>query len=348
MKAAQVDVERAFVISLPFRRDRMASFKEQEKNVKGCLPEVEVWPAVHGDTCQPPRNWQAGAGAWGCYRSHMQILEYCLNNRVSSYVVFEDDAQIRPEFIDYVPAAFEELPEDWEQFYLGGQLMHAGSHPPIRVSDKIYRPFNVNRTHCYAVSRAGMLPLYQYCTELPFVGHDHIDHHLGRWHEDAANKVYCLSEWMVGQHGSGSNVSGKVEPVQFYDNANTLSLSHWLYETPVCVLFRGTQRQAKECLDFLHFGNTINSHGYDVTLHEASRYKYPGPTLSRWYSWISGEIAREGSDRLPAAFHPQIDEQALREHVADRVIVVEHFATPDEALAQIKEKFPEWNERKTK
>lgn len=334
-------VERAFVISLRFRKDRIKSFMEQVNSID-FLPEIEVWPAIHGDTCQPPRNWNAGNGAWGCYKSHINILEYCLNNRVSSYIVFEDDAQIRPEFIDYVPAAFEELPEDWEQFYLGGQLMHVGTHPPIKVSRRIHRPFNVNRTHCFAVSRSGMLPIYQHCSELPFVGHDHIDHHLGRWHEDARNKVYCLSQWMVGQHGSNSNVSGKNEPVQFYDDAEKLALSHWLYEKPVVILFRGSSALANECQEFLHFGNTINSMGYDVTLHQATKYQYPGPELSRWFGWICGEIAREGSNRLPAVLHPQITKKMLRDHIAETVIEVEHAATAEEVAKQIQEALPTW------
>lgn len=335
-------VERAFVISLPFRSDRLESFRRQFSGLS-CFPDIELFPAVHGDTCRPPDNWHAGAGAWGCYKSHLNILEYCLNNRVASYVVFEDDAQLRPgvELGSFITQAFGELPDDWQQLYLGGQLMHERSHPPVRFSEHLFRPFNVNRTHAFAVGRRGMLPIYQHVSRLPFVRNDHIDHHLGRWHEDAANQVFCTSQWMVGQHGSSSNVSGKVEPVEFYTDPQDLALEHWLFKTPVCVLFRGTFEQSKQCLDFLHFGNEITSNGYDVTLAEAAKYRYPGPSISRWFGWIRGEIAKEKSDRLPAVFHPDITYDQVRTFAAERVAVVEHFATPDEARQQIKEQLPD-------
>lgn len=330
-------VERAFVITLPFRDDRLRSFMRQYDKLS-CLPEIEVWPAIHGDTCTPPDCWSAGNGAWGCYRSHLNILEYCLNNRVSSYVVFEDDAQIRTEYFDdYVTAAFDELPENWEQLYLGGQLIHEATHPPTKISERLHRPFNVNRTHAFAVSRAGMLPIYHHICNLPFQKDEHIDHHLGRWHENDRNRVYCLSQWMVGQHGSSSNVSGKTEPIEFYTDAEQCSLSHWLYERPVCVLLRGDLRLVNECLDILHFGNQINHLGYDVTLHEATRYRYPGPYLSRWFGWIRGEIARGKSDRLPCIFHPQITEEMIREHIKAELIVVDHCGNVEDVKRSIAE-----------
>lgn len=330
-------VERAFVISLPFRRDRIESFLSQVSGL-ACLPDVDVWPAIHGDTCQPPPNWTAGNGAWGCYRSHLAVLEYCLNNRISSYMVFEDDAQIRlKQFDQYVSAAFEELPDDWEQLYLGGQLVHEHSHPPFKISERLHRPFNVNRTHCFAVSRAGMLPIYQHICNLPYHDKEHIDHHLGRWHEDERSKVYCLSQWMVGQHGSASNVSGRNEPVEFYADAEQAALSHWLYESPVCVLFRGSPRLVNDCVDMLHFGNQINSGGYDVTLHEATKYRYPGPTLSKWFGWIRSEIVRSGELRLPAVYHPQISETLLKEHLPCELIVVDHVANKLEVIKQIRD-----------
>lgn len=279
-----------------------------------------------------------------CYRSHMNILEYCLNNRIGSYIVFEDDCHIRKDVDveEYMASAFGELPDDWQQLYLGGQLLHTHSHAPIKLTPHLHRPFNVNRTHCFAVSRAGMLPIYQHISCLPFVGYDHIDHHLGRWHEDSSNKVYCTSRWLTGQHGSSSNVSGKSEPVEFYPDPDQLSVSHWLYDRPVCVLFRGAGPLVRASQKFLHFGNTINAMGYDVTLQDAVRFRDPGPSLSRWYGWIRGEIAREGSERLPAVFHPEITAEMLEKYLGVEVLTVEHCCDSAAVAAEVKRQFPEW------
>ncbi len=228
--------ERAFVISLPFRDDRLKNFKRLTDGLKS-IPKIEVWPAIHGDTCQPPENWVAGAGAWGCYRSHLGILEYCLNNGIGSYIVFEDDAQFKPGFDEGLVAFESAMPSDWQPVYLGGQLLHTRTHPTIKINNGAYRPYNINRTHCFAVSREGMIPIYQHICNLPFAPREHIDHHLGRWHEDQRNAVYTPPKWLVGQMGFSSNVSGKVEAVEYFTDPVATALDHRLYEDPICVVF---------------------------------------------------------------------------------------------------------------
>ena len=82
----------AFVINLPFKTDRLNRFLQSAPE---CLGAIKQWDAVHGDTVRPPCFWKSGNGAWGCYRSHLQILEYAISKRLESYVVFEDDAIFR-------------------------------------------------------------------------------------------------------------------------------------------------------------------------------------------------------------------------------------------------------------
>ena len=303
--------ERTFVISLPFRDDRLDSFFKQTRALG--IPNPEVWPAIHGDTCNPPEIWTAGNGAWGCYRSHMNILEYCLNNRISAYLVFEDDAQFRTDFNENLDLFQEYVPEDWQQLYLGGQLVHEHSHPPVKLNPHVYRPFNVNRTHCFGMSRSGMLPAYQHLTNLPFHANEHIDHHLGRWHEDPKTKVYCPAKWLVGQMGDSSNISGKVEPITFFTDPDTLTLSHSLYDNPVCILYRGPRAPLRTAIKYLHCGNQIDANGYDITLSLAAKLADPIPEISRWYSWIRSEIVRSKSKALPCLYHPRITKEQLQQ-----------------------------------
>ena len=302
--------ERIFVISLDFTTDKRDNFLQQIQR-STLLSGIEVWPAVHGDTCNPPDNWHAGNGAWGCYRSHINILEYCLNNRVSSYLVFEDDAQFRPDFDDNLELFMDHVPDDWQQIYLGGQLQHERWHPPVRINPHVLKPYNVNRTHCFGVSRSGMLPIYQHLCRLPFAPKEHIDHHLGRWHEDMTNKVYVPNKWLVGQHGFPSNVSGNTEPPTFYDDPDSLALSHWLYERPLVILFRGSRQLVQKCRSMLHIGNQIDANGFDVTLSLAAKMKDPKPDISNWFQWIRAEIVRGNTNQLPCVFHDQLDKDTL-------------------------------------
>lgn len=332
-------VEKVFLITLDIREDRRAEFFNRYPNPE-FFPEVEVFPAIHGDTCQPPDNWASGAGAWGCYRSHLAILEHCLNSGVGSYVVFEDDSQFRPDFNEYVPKVFGALPEEWQQLYLGGQLLHERTHAPVKENEFVYRPWNVNRTHCFGVSRDGMLPIYKHICNLPFVGGEHIDHHLGRLHESMQFGVYCPGRWMVGQGGSASNVSGKKDPVNFWQDPESLASDHWLCEDPVCIVFRGPPGVRKELYE-LHSGFTKDAAGFDKGLTVAVKYADPAPEINRWYSYVRNEvIKRPGKFTLPCLFHPRVTEEMLsRDGIAFRPLYV--FAdSVDEAREKIADLLP--------
>jgi len=319
----------AFVITLSFRTDRYDNFMRQiDQHVKS-LPAIQRWSAIHGDTCKSPKFWTAGDGAWGCYRSHMNILEHCLNNGISSYVVFEDDAQIKPDFDARLKRFMDAIPDDWQQAYLGGQLIRAINHPPIPVNDHVMRPFNVNRTHCFAVSRAGMLPIYQHISNLPFESHEHIDHHLGRLHEHPSTPVYCPNEWLVGQMGFSSNVSGKVEDVQFFDDPIAYKIDHWMIAKPVCIYYRGSFDLLRECKSMLHAGNSIDYNGYDVTLSQAAKYAEPEPEIARWFSWIRAEVIRANNGSIPCFFHPRIPIETVRSALKCEVIDASPKSTSD-------------------
>jgi hypothetical protein len=306
-------LEKAFVINLLHHEDRLESFRKETASLPELngFPEIEVWPAIHGDTCQPPELWKAGGGAWGCYKSHLNILEYCMNHHISSYIVFEDDARLAKDFIVTFQNVMNNLPEDWEQLYLGGDLMHHFSHPPVKVNDYVYRPYNVNRTHCFAVSRAGMLPIYQHISNLPFSDTEHVDHHLGRWHELPTSKVYCSHKWVVGQHGFQSAISGNNDPVQFYISPEKLALTHKLYDKPICIIYQGPSWLLHKSRMYLHPGNQVDAHGFDITLNLAAKMIDPLPEVKRWYDWIRSEVVRTFPKGLPCLFHTKINKEHL-------------------------------------
>lgn len=209
--------ERCFVINLDVRRDRLQQFYDRLPN-NFPWGKPERWQAIHGDSVKHPDWWTAGNGAWGCYKSHLNILEYCLNNRIDSYTVFEDDAFFRDDFNSSMLTFYEHLPE-WEMAYLGGQLLHVESCPPEEVNPFVYIPYNVNRTHAFMVNtRHGMEVLYKFLNATPFETHYHIDHHLGLLHERKKLKLFCPHKWLVGQCESTSNISGKLSGSTFFDD----------------------------------------------------------------------------------------------------------------------------------
>jgi hypothetical protein len=178
------------------------------------------FPATDGQLCPPPPWWTEGGGAWGCMRSHFRILEECLNSRFQSVLILEDDALFPDEFVRDAQAFLEHLPSDWQMAYLGGQLLRDNFRPPHKVNDWVYRPYNVNRTHAYAVRGTEMLRvLYDHLLSRDWFERHHIDHHYGRLHQTGRHNVYVPRRWLVGQLGGESDVSAQETQDTYWNHA---------------------------------------------------------------------------------------------------------------------------------
>lgn len=207
-------IERVYLINLDGRQDRLSEF-ERDLPVDWPLPPIIRFPAVVGKKVPMPGWWKAGAGGWGCYLSHMRIFEEILQDGVQGALILEDDVIWRQDFGSRVRTFFRNLPADWEQAYLGGQFLKQRKRSVQKVADHVVRPFNVNRTHAYAVSEAGARKLYAWLTDWDrWRAEDprnHIDHQMGSAHEKGRVNVYACFPWVAGQRaGTKSDVAGGV------------------------------------------------------------------------------------------------------------------------------------------
>jgi hypothetical protein len=296
---------KVFVINLPFKHDRL-------ENLRGalprCLSQFEIWPAVHGDSIRHPDWWKAGAGAWGCYRSHLQILEKCYQEKLDSYLVLEDDAIFRPDFEELFLQFMRELPADWEQIYLGGQLLHEQQHPPQKISAHVYIPYNVNRTHALAVSRRGYEKVYKHLNATPFANSEHIDHHWGRLHESGKLKLYCPGKWLVGQDGGPSNISGNNNAATFWVDPEKLTLAstNWQQRYVPAVFLDAPIEIAIELeRRGWHRGHWQNAERLDRGVCDALVSNDLQTGLIGWYRAVIPEAVREGKTCV-CLHHPNL------------------------------------------
>lgn len=329
----QKPFENAFVINLPFKPERLERFFQ---NVPDCFGEIKVWPAVHGDTVKVPAWWTAGRGAWGCYRSHMQILEHCIQHKVKSYVVFEDDAIFRPGCHLQLGEFIASVPLDWQQVYLGGQLYHEIKNPPKRVNGLVLMPHNVNRTHCFAVHERGYQSLVDHLYRLPFSPNEHIDHHLGRLHESGKFSVYVPNQWLVGQGSGWSNISGKFNEDTYWPNPEDCCVDHELFRNPVCVFLEAPIDVARQLhLRGWHMGYWLNEHGLDRGVCEALGHFYPEIRLREWYEWTQREVVRDKL-RIPCLYHPALTIERVQKLGFARWIHIE-ADTVDKAIEALQQ-----------
>ena len=208
--------ERVYVINRPDRPERLERFyKHISENSLADLEKIIVYPAIMGDKTSYPCYFLSGAGAWGCLRSHSNILEGVINEQITTgeeiknFLVLEDDVEFIPQPLDMLGAFMVNVPRDWDQIYLGGQHRVEPEMTPI---SRVFRGRSINRTHAYALNRKAYKRVYVHINQATdYVGlqNHHIDHQLEVAHRRKDWNVYCPPIWYAGQAEGESDVCGQ-------------------------------------------------------------------------------------------------------------------------------------------
>jgi hypothetical protein len=200
--------ERVYCVNLDRRPDRWKRFAEAMP-ADWPFPHPTRVAAIDGKLVRHPAHWRAGGGAWGCFRSHLRLIEACINEGVRSVLLLEDDATFAGDFTPRVLDWLRKVPADWECLYLGGQHLKVKTHQPVELLPGVWQPFNVNRTHAWALQGSGLTAVYAHLVAAGWHPKHHIDHRLGVWHQQRKARIYCPGEWLVGQAADRSNISGR-------------------------------------------------------------------------------------------------------------------------------------------
>lgn len=126
----------------PERRQQM-----QLKFARHGIHSVRRFPALDGDRLDIPPHWLHTPGAYGCLRSHLQVVEEARQLRVPSVLIFEDDVVFDSHLQEKFRACIEQLPPRWDMLFFGA--LHKDE--PVKVSDNIVRLTRSNSTYAYAL-----------------------------------------------------------------------------------------------------------------------------------------------------------------------------------------------------
>lgn len=215
--------EKVYVINLASRPDRLEAFRKRIP-VDWPFPYPEVFTGIEGQLVPPPIWWKSGGGAWGCHRTHTRIQEDCLNNNINSVMVCEDDAVFVDGFSEKAVAFLNNLPDDWQIVYLGGQHIQTDQRLPRKINDWVYQPYNINRNHCYILRGRRAIELYfRHLTNyLDWQSPHHTDHRLGELHKTSPPGLYCPREWLVGQSEGRSDICHEDLQLRMFAGAEDL------------------------------------------------------------------------------------------------------------------------------
>ena len=114
------------------------------------IRDVQRFAAVDGEQAVVPSDWLDSAGAYGCLRSHLDVIEEARKLGWPNVLIFEDDAALDPQLADNFKRYFAQVPSDWGMLHFGANHMTA----PIEVSKNVLRITSANSTFAYALNRS--------------------------------------------------------------------------------------------------------------------------------------------------------------------------------------------------
>lgn len=102
-------------------------------------------------------------GEVGCFASHFKFWKYIVDYKLESAIVFEDDAVITPNFLQFLSLGLREVPKDYDVFSI---FVHKNQHHRFKddlainlVAAKAYQDWS---TLCYLVSFKGAKKLIDF------------------------------------------------------------------------------------------------------------------------------------------------------------------------------------------
>ncbi len=307
--------DRVVCINLDHRPDRWDRLQENLASVRWPFAPVQRVRAVNGRKTPAPPWWKAGAGAWGCYQSHLQVLSAAVHDGVNSLLILEDDAEFPQDFAPCVTRFLQLVPGDWDGMLLGGQhhvppeapetpearetpASPASPRTPEGVCDGVVKLRYATRTHCHALRGRFIAEALRHLVDL--VDHRrrpgfHVDHRLAMLQQCGRFNVYAPDPWLVGQAEGYSDIAGRAFGSRFWHTSGALARSgDAQLKLPPFVAVLGLHRSGSSCLAGVlyklgvHMGQRLTGFetggggGFEaVGLMELCEKAYPFPSTER-------------------------------------------------------------------
>lgn len=119
----------------------------QRKFAQHGIHSVKRFAAFDGNDMKLPENWVHTPGAYGCLRSHLEVVREARRLGLSSVLIFEDDVVFDDQLESKFAARIQQLPEDWDMLFFGA--LHKDE--PIKISETIARITGANSTYACAL-----------------------------------------------------------------------------------------------------------------------------------------------------------------------------------------------------
>lgn len=143
--------EKAYVVNLPERKDRLRDMKRELEKADMPLDskKVHLFPAFKPDIADPFNS----IGVKGCFLSHYTILKEARDKNLRNVLIMEDDLAISSDFSQYAEMILTQLTQNnWSFVYFGHQLQKQETIKGA-AGQKLHRYDDpIRTTHFYGVN----------------------------------------------------------------------------------------------------------------------------------------------------------------------------------------------------
>jgi len=133
-----------FVINLKKRIDRLKHIQNELSKIN--CTSYEVIDAVDGREINRPS--MINNGALGLVLTYFKIFEQIKNNPPEEIILIEDDCVFSENFCENVNHFLNELPNDWNILYFGGNHNLSLAPPPSKLTEHVCKVHHTYSTHC--------------------------------------------------------------------------------------------------------------------------------------------------------------------------------------------------------
>ena len=190
------DLPQPVIIHLIDDHSRKENIERQTRD--WCLKPPKIFSAY--SNLPTPGWWRAGAGAWGCRLSHLEIMAKAIQSNTTAFIL-EDDFLLCDGFTERLAQFLSAIPQDWQGLWLGG--LHI--QKPTYVNDFVVRNTNTQCNQCYLMRGQFLRDCW---VELQRFD-QHIDWLTGAKMASPSYPVYSPVRWLVGQCSGYSHIRKK-------------------------------------------------------------------------------------------------------------------------------------------
>lgn len=133
-----------FVINLKKRTDRLKHIQNELDKIN--CDSYHLIEAVDGREINQPAMIRYGA--LGLVMTYFKIYEQIKNNPTEEIILVEDDCVFSENFCENLDYFLNELPNDWNIIYFGGNHNPTLAPPPVKLTNHVSKVHHTYSAHC--------------------------------------------------------------------------------------------------------------------------------------------------------------------------------------------------------